>query len=44
MDLYFCNNDICDFKIRMFNADATEIEMCGKIGIDVLESFFMIKG
>ena len=38
--ILICKSDIADFKMRMFNFDGSEAEMCG---LDVLENLFMIK-
>ncbi len=41
--ILICKSDIADFKMRMFNADGTEAEMCGN-GIRCVGKFVYDKG
>ena len=41
--ILICKSDICDFKMRMFNYDGTEAQMCGN-GIRCVGKFVYDKG
>lgn len=41
--ILICKSDICDFKMRMFNLDGSEAEMCGN-GIRCVGKFVYDKG
>lgn len=41
--ILICKSDICDFKMRMFNVDGTEAQMCGN-GIRCVGKFVYDKG
>lgn len=41
--ILICKSNICDFKMRMFNADGTEAQMCGN-GIRCVGKFVYDKG
>ena len=41
--ILICDSDICDFKMRIFNADGSEAEMCGN-GVRCVGKFVYDKG